>query len=670
MDVGIKVATIFIRLLTIKASPINKLCTLNQPRPNTFALTRLMKKTILLVFLLGRGVYAQVTVTVDLSVEPHSVSPYLYGRNNSLSDDPARPLSAADWTRLRDSGVTILREGGGNNSTKYNWRRKLTSHPDWYNNVYPHDWDFAAKSLQQNLPGVSGLWSFQLLGKAAKTTTGNFNDWGYNNSQWWAGVNQNLAGGGVVNTNGGAKATTEGNPNLYLEDWPADSTVRILDHWFNTLGLQKDPLTYWNMDNEVEIWSGTHDDVMPVQETADNFMQRYFAVAKKARQLFPGIKLAGPVPANEWQWYNWQGGIVQGGKKYAWLEYFIKRVAEEQQASGLRLLDVLDIHFYPGSTNPDELVQYHRVFFDKNYVFPEANGVKNITGSWDNSQTREYVFARCSEWLTQYMGANHGVRFGMTETGIPWVNANTSAVWYAGMLGEFMRHPEMELFTPWSWQVGMWEVLHLYARYNKALYVAGTSSDEPAVSAYPTINTAGDSLTLVLVNRSKTTRATTVTLQGYAPVSEPFQVLRLSNLSNTETFTSHASNALQKSTVTASGNVLNLSLPAMSVTSVLVSGERGNVVTSVGDETTPVLRVHPNPTGPGRFATLEINGRGRAIVDLIDLAGRTVGNLFSGDLPGQRWRRELSLSEFTPGLYVVRLRLGDRWHYQKVLLTP
>lgn len=625
-----------------------------------------MKKMLLFALLLACGAHAQVTITLDLSAEPHPVSPFLYGRNNSLSDDPARPLSAADWTRLRDSGVAILREGGGNNSTKYNWRRKLTSHPDWYNNVYPHDWDYAAQSLQQNLPGVHGLWSFQLLGKAAKTSAANFNDWGYNNSQWWTGVNQNLAGGGIMNSSGGGKATTDGNPDLYLENWPADSTVLILDHWFNKLGLQKNPLTYWNMDNEIEIWSGTHDDVMPVQETAENFMQRYFAVAKKARQLFPAIKLVGPVPANEWQWYNWQGGIVQGGKKYSWLEYFIKRIAEEQQASGVRLLDVLDIHFYPGSTNSDDLVQYHRVFFDKNYVFPEANGVKNISGSWDNSQTREYIFARCSEWLTQYMGSDHRVRFGMTETGIPWVNANTSAVWYASMLGEFMRHPEMEVFTPWSWQVGMWEVLHLFARHNKPLYVTGTSSNETLVSAYPTINAAGDSITLVVVNRSKSLQATSVSLKGFVLADEPFQTLRISDLTASETFVSHTNNGLKKSTVTPANNSLSLSLPPMSITSVLLKGGKGEVVTGVESNQHHAFKIFPNPVSDD--VTIEIARTGTAVLDLTDVTGRKVTQLFVGSVDKTAWTKTFNLSTIAAGVYVVRLTLDGRVHFEKIVI--
>lgn len=630
-----------------------------------------MKKLTSTVLLIASLIqtYAQVTVTIDLSMESHRVSPYLYGRNNSLSDTPGSPLSAADWTRLKDSGIKFLRESGGNNSTKYNWRRKLASHPDWYNNVYAHDWDFAVQSMQQNLAGVQGMWSFQLIGKAAKTSSANFNDWGYNSSQWWSGVNQNLAGGGVVNASGGANATTNGNPDLYLENWTADSTVLILDHWFNKLGVQKSSVVYWNMDNEVEIWSGTHDDVMPTQESAESFMQRYFAVAKKARQSFPEIKLAGPVPANEWQWYNWSGNITQDGKKYPWLEYFIKRVAEEQEASGVRLLDVLDIHFYPGSTSSQEIVQFHRVFFDKNYSFPEANGVKNVTGTWDNSQTKEYIFERCREWLDQYMGTGHGVTFSVSETGIPWVNANTSAVWYAGMIGEFMRQPEMEIFSPWTWQTGMWEVLHLYARYNKTQYVKANSSDETLVSAYPTINQAGDSVTVVLVNRATTSKTMAINFTGFDMADQSFQVLRLSDLTATETFISHSANALQKSTITPSANALSLTLPSMSITTILLKGTKGEVVTAIDEEdVSAVVSLYPNPANDSRTVTVEIKKPGMASLDLIDITGQTLKNIFREKSIDNTFREDIELPEVSAGVYLLKLRLDNSLYYRKVVI--
>jgi hypothetical protein len=166
-----------------------------------------------LFFILSIAVHVvfgqNVSIQVDASQGNKTISPYIFGKNNNVSDDPGSPTGTADWQLMRDAGLRFARENGGNNATKYNWRLKLSSHPDWYNNVYPHNWDYAATTLQDSLPAVQGMWAFQLIGKAAKTTTQNFNDWNYNNSSGWSGTCQNLAGGGIPNNNGGCAAQTQ-----------------------------------------------------------------------------------------------------------------------------------------------------------------------------------------------------------------------------------------------------------------------------------------------------------------------------------------------------------------------------------------------------------------------------------------------------------------------------
>jgi hypothetical protein len=89
-----------------------------------------MKTNILSLCLLltTNFVLAQVNVKIDPTTDLKPVSPYLYGRNNSLSSDPGKVLNI-NWTQLKDAGVMMFRENGGNNATKYNWRRKLSSHP-------------------------------------------------------------------------------------------------------------------------------------------------------------------------------------------------------------------------------------------------------------------------------------------------------------------------------------------------------------------------------------------------------------------------------------------------------------------------------------------------------------------------------------------------------------
>ncbi len=531
---------------------------------------------ISIVFLVSLQVFS-IEIHIDAFSGHKPISPYIYGRNNCLSDDPKQSLTEADWQILKDAGVRILRENGGNNSTKYNWILKLSSHPDWYNNVYSHNWDFEATSLQRNLPGVQGLWAFQLIGKAAATNTYNFNDWEYNRSQWWEGVCNNWAGGGGPLPGGGQK---EGDPNLYLVDWSADDTVGILDYWFDPEGLDLDPnnFRYWNMDNEPEIWSGTHDDVYPEQPQVEEFMQAYFNVAKKARALYPNIKLVGPVACNEWQWYNWDNQRIQVGQDYyVWLEYFIKRIGQEQQVSDVRLLDVLDIHFYPYETNPSDIVQLHRVWFDTTYDYPGANGVKRLgQWGWDNSITREYIFTRCRQWLDQYLGPDHGVTLGVTEMGIKGDNPNVTAVWYASTLGVFADEG-VELFTPWSWKVGMWEVLHLFSRYCQPIRILSVSNDEETVSAYASISANLDAITLMIVCRSlNQTIDVTATVHNFLLEDGSYNTLFLSNLPNTETFRSDQDNALKPGALSIHNGMMNMSLPPLSVTAILLPGQLEN----------------------------------------------------------------------------------------------
>lgn len=595
---------------------------------------------------------AQVTIKIDPKANQKAISPYLYGRNNSFSStNPNWTLPAEDFIRIRDAGVTFFRESGGNNCTKYNWRRKLSSHPDWYNNVYTNNWDQTAQTLQKNFPNAQGMWAFQLLGMAAKTNQANFNDWGYNQSKWWEGVNQNLAGGGVLNATGN-KAKVEGDVNQYLEKWTADSTVAIMDHWFGKLGLNKSKIQYWNMDNEAEIWNGTHDDVMPTQLAAESFMQKYIEVAKKARAKYPNIKLVGPVTANEWQWFNWSNGaIAADGKNYSWLEFFIKRIAEEQKASGVRLLDVLDIHFYPSSKQAEQLVQYHRVFFDRTYDYPEANGVKRVSGNWDNNQTKEYVFGRINDWLTSYLGSNHGVTLGLTEVGIESTDASVTAVWYASTMGEFMKN-KVEIFTPWSWKAGMWETLHLFSRYNKSTSIKGESSNESLVSAYPSTNANQDSITVVLVNRSVSlSQSTTLTFDNFILNGTESKALTLKSLPTTETFVSHTQNALTESKIVIAGNSTNITLPPMSVTSVQLSGKVGQapIVLATSPVLEPEVKLYPNPSA--ETIMVEWIAADFESLEIVDMNGQLLGE--QKIAPSVR---QVTINQvLTSGIYVVKL---------------
>ncbi len=541
--------------------------------------------------------FAGVSVTVDASSGVKPVSPYLYGRNiycngniGDLNDvvDSLTEKERANLETYRQAGIRYLRMNNGNNATKHNWRKNITSHPDYYNNVYAHNWDISAKKVLDNLPGVDAMYAFQLTGYAASSTEYNFADWDYKQAHGQnAPANLNLAGGGEVDDSG--NLIKAGNSALYLEEWPADSTVGILPHWKDELKYDMKRLQYWSMDNEMEIWRGTHDDLpyeFPDSSTVapERMIENYVAVAKAAKKLYPDVKLTGPVVANEWSWCNIRYDNNAEGKavtsyikapdhNYCWLEYFIKRLGEEQKKSDVQLLDVFDIHWYPTEKNYESWINWHRIFFDTTYNYPGANGIKraNETCKWDESITKEYIFKRIDDWMKKYVGEDYDYTFGFTETDfIADMDAMTRAVVYASFMGTFMDHG-VEIFTPWTWREGMYEVVHLFSRYGKEFRVNSPSSLDSLVSAYTTLNGAGDSMTVILVNRAENTAQTVdLDVDGFDVENGEYKTLTLAGIEG-EAFVSHEQNALKSGTVAVQSKKASLSLPAKSITAVLLN---------------------------------------------------------------------------------------------------
>ena len=550
-----------------------------------YASNHLGTNAVALVLAASISAFAAIDVTVETQKGVKKISPYLYGRNiDKISDGTVETDSTEEAfiSQMLEAGVHFLRANNGNNATRYNWRHKMTVHPDWYNNVYSHDWANTAQKVLGKMPGIDAMYAFQLTGWAAGSTEYNFGDWNWKQEHGkYATPTLDLAGGGEV-ADDGETLVKAGDYKLYNMEWPADSTVAIIPYWRDELKFDMSRFQYWSMDNEMEIWRGTHSDLdLPV--TADFLVEHYIDVAKKARAQWKDIKLTGPVPANEWQWcsvasYNKEDRPKGPDRNYCWLEYFIMKVAEEQKKSGVRLLDVLDIHWYPSEKDYESRMNWHRVLFDTTYNYPGANGIKNVTGKWDNNNQKEYIFKRINNWLDQYFGEGHGITLGITETSLidendPMVTALT----YASFIGT-MQNNGVEIFTPWSWNDGMYEALHIFSRYSNAYRVQSTSANDSLVSAYSSITNKGDSLTVIFVNRAeKDAQQINLSVPNFAAKNGNVETLTLEGIKG-ETFVSHTNNALKKGSVEIANDKASITLPAKSITAILLVSENPKAV--------------------------------------------------------------------------------------------
>lgn len=596
-----------------------------------------------------------ILISIDGNATPHKISRYIYGKNNSTNDDSTKATTDSMWTLINESGIGILRENSGNNLTKYNFHRRIASHPDWYNRVHDQNWDYEIQTIQENAPQVQVMYGLPILGWVGANSEYNFKDWDWyiSHGNKWLNTAQNVTGKGAEpNPDNGKNALVDGDISTYLKEWPTDSCVGILDHWFgeNGLGIDRSKTLYWALDNEPEIWHLTHDDVQKEPVKPEEYIEKYVRVAKAARAKYPDLKLIGPICANEWQWFAGpdRKDLTIDGRYWPWLEYIIKRIAEEEKKCGMKLLDVFALHYYPINFSDEEILQTHRIYFDENYIYPQANGVKLINGGWDETQSKVYIFKRCQEWMKEYMGEDDIRAFGITETGIESNDPDINSVWYGSMMGEFMKH-NLEFFIPWSWKTGMWETLHLFARYNKEYYLPSTSENDSIVSVHTSISADKDSMSILLINRSiKDEIETEIQLKNYEVPDGEYRLSQLSDLPEEETFISHTINALKEKSVMVQNGKATITLPPLSTSTLqLCKTEQ----TELHEQKNPILRVYPTFT----MSCLYVEGLNeKATIQLISTDGKVVLKKET-----QQTDEKIDISNLPSGHYLCAVTMND-----------
>lgn len=116
-----------------------------------------------------------------------------------------------------------------------------------------------------------------------------------------------------------------------------------------------DGIHAYALDNEPGLWFETHPRIVTAKPTIRAFLERSLAAARAIKRADPAARVFGPVSwgvsemvsfqdAPDWNDYRQHGSFLA-----AYLDAF--RTASEQD--GIRLLDVLDVHWYPYSHQGD-----------------------------------------------------------------------------------------------------------------------------------------------------------------------------------------------------------------------------------------------------------------------------------------------------------------------------
>jgi hypothetical protein len=503
-------------------------------------------------------------ISVDAGADVHPISPDVYGINYA---------SEALAAELR----LPVRRWGGNATSRYNWLVDETNAgSDWYFENVPTDLGAADVFVEQDRrTGTRTLLTVPLIGRVAsrRLDTHPF-DCGFKVSRYGAqqatdpwdpdcGNGVHVGGGGEIAGNDPADTSVEAGPE-FVRAWVEHLVAR---HGAAAAG----GVAYYNLDNEPMLWSSTHRDVHPSPTSYDELRDRTWAYGAAVKAADPTARTLGPA---EWGWtgYFWSaldqagGGdwwnhpadrLAHGGVPF--VEWYLQQMAAYEAQHGVRVLDLLDEHFYPPTV----------ALAAAGGAEMQALRLRSTRLLWDPTYAEEswiaepvYLIPRMRAWVAaNYPGT--GTAIGEYNWGaLDHVNG---ALALADVLGIFGRE-RLDLAALWAppepgepgaFAFRMYRNVDGAGRGFGETSVRATSADHGRLASYAALRAADGALTVMLVNKSGVPLATSVTAAGFAAAA-PVRVWRYS--------ADQPEAIVRASDLAPAGAVVTVAVPADSIT--------------------------------------------------------------------------------------------------------
>jgi|HubBroStandDraft_1064217.scaffolds.fasta_scaffold03890_2 hypothetical protein len=270
------------------------------------------------------------------------ISPLIYGVGGfSAENIPA------------DVGAVVFR-WGGNGSSRYNWEGHFDSGAaDWFFENRP------ATAWTQFLSANSGrgkatAFTVPIGGWVAKDGTSYsfpvsvFGPQGRTDPSHPDVGDGTKAGSGKL-APGPPERTSAPAPPEWAKRWV--QAIRAAD-----VGAGGRSVKEYILDNEPMLWSATHRDVHPDPLGYDELLDRTIRYGTAIREADPDATIAGPA---EWGWSGYlysakdlaPGAFAKPDRRahdgVALVEWYLRKLREHEQKTKVRVLDVLDLHYYP-----------------------------------------------------------------------------------------------------------------------------------------------------------------------------------------------------------------------------------------------------------------------------------------------------------------------------------
>lgn len=528
-------------------------------------------------------------VNVNVLADRHQISPFIYG--GSFPE-----CSQA----IADSGLTIVR-WGGNGSSEYNWQLGTTNADnDYYfedfawnswSIGYPNPNCLGGPPATQESDSVKWIGDVQsaggyplmtmpMLNWVAQAPEASSNS-GSPNYHWSFSVkkygqqchvdpyNTDAGDGIAAGSNCDSSPVylgpadpndayfpllddpSEGCPSwatagctnaVYRSQWAAALTAAFN----NATNCPAVPLFsptpvgschFYDMDNEIDIWGGTHRDIHPNPSSYDELRDTYLAEAGNLKIRDPAAVRLGPVSCCWWFYWNSQTG-AQDKADHAgidFLPWWLNEIYWRDQIAGTRSLDMFDIHAYPdASTTGLTLAQkralavsIYRDYWDSTYQVQSAlNSEFQYATSTEPKQYTPFRIPRMRALLNEIYP---GTPLAFTEWSAEFAGAPdfSTAIGDADAYGIFGRD-RLSLASRWTAPNSAnpnYQALKLYTNYDgqhhgfAPISVLATSNGDPSLfSSYASISVDGKTLTLMVLDKDPANNdAVTFSLSGFSP---------------------------------------------------------------------------------------------------------------------------------------------------------
>ena len=512
------------------------------------------------------GPLTNVSVTIDVLANRHTISPYIYGG--------AYPQDSAHVT---DSGMSVVRWGGNATST-YNWQL-FTYNAD--NDYYFEDFD--ANGFSNNTDGDSiqfikdvkaaggtPLMTMVMLpwvAQSAEVASPPNYHWSFPNttfpSQCAFDPYNGSAGNGIVS------GTCSNSPPTYLAATSTDlnntyfpllddhsetctgTTCVYRNDWATAMaaafGSGSCPIPYfsstschfYDMDNEIDIWGGTHRDVHPSPTTYNELRGIYLTEAAHMKTWDPQSVRMGWVSCCWYYYWNSAAGSTDKSAhaNIDFMPWWLNEVAWQDAVNGARSLDIFDIHAYP-ETSANGLstaqgkalaLSSTRDWWDPTYTSQAWFGTNSVTTN-QPLDTKPFRIPRVRALANAiYPGTPvsftewNFAPYPLTDTDFSTALADVDGY---GILGR----ERISLASRWTAPSPTnpnYLSLRLFTSYDGAHHGFGTTSvsathnASPSLfSTYAALNSSGTTLTIMVVNKDPANSAQVqLTTTGFTPTN-------------------------------------------------------------------------------------------------------------------------------------------------------